>query len=112
MKKIKVLLVSDNLEVLESMTRALPIFIPDNQVGVITSNHIQGIAKFVEEQPDKTIVFDYNERGNGKGKLTFVDIKNSASKDQVVLRIGVDKYNYGDYIAIPFLLEEVARRLL
>jgi hypothetical protein len=88
----------------------------DDFEGVVESDHESALEKFLAEEPTHVIIFDYDEHGDGtaefnRGLVPWRDIKNSAESSQVIVRSGFSRYDYPDYIQLPFKLEDVRKML-
>jgi hypothetical protein len=105
----KLLVVSDDA-VGAAMVRTGPIIGFDQ---TIRSSHKDALSTFLSEEPTHVIVFDYSERELGeysKGAGTYRDLKASATTERI-LRCGLENYDYPDYVKLPFLLPELAKKL-
>ncbi len=106
----KVLVVAE-AEVLRSATaRVVSLF--DHEV--ITASHNEALVKFLEEEPQAVIIWDYAEKYSGagsEGRATYNDIKSSASSEQKIVRCGFETHEYVDYVRAPFRLEEIIKKI-
>lgn len=76
----------------------------------ITASHNEALVKFLEEEPQAVIVWDYDEN-YGVGRATYNDIKSSASPEQKIVRCGFATYDHADYVRAPFRLEEIMQKI-
>ncbi|MEK7487734.1 MAG: hypothetical protein AAB598_00210 [Patescibacteria group bacterium] len=106
----KVLIVAE-AEVLRSATaRAVSLF----DFEAVTASHNEALVKFLEEEPQAVIIWDYAEKYIGagsEGRATYNDIKSSASPEQKIVRCGFETHDYDDYVRAPFQLEEILRKI-
>lgn len=79
----------------------------------IATDHAEALNAFLSEEPTAVVICDYEERCDKKefkGAETFKDIKNSAT-NEIVLRLGFSKFDYADYLQMPFDLKELEKKL-
>lgn len=106
----KALVVCD-AKVLRDMTaKVLALF----DCETVTASHSEAFLKFLEEEPQAVIIWDYAEERGGEstGRATYNDIKSSASSEQKIVRCGFETHNdYADYVRAPFRLEEIMQKI-
>jgi CheY-like chemotaxis protein len=76
---------------------------------VSVSDHKEALERFLKEEPDFVLILDYEEHTDFSGVRTYKDIKNSAT-NEMIFRCGFGKYDYEDYIQMPFLLDDVKKK--
>lgn len=76
----------------------------------ITASHKDALVKFLQEEPQAVIIWDYDEK-YGAGRATYNDIKSSASPEQKIVRCGFDAHDYADYVRAPFRLEDIMQKI-
>ena len=107
------MIVSNSPELRAATARVLGTLMKDVQI--IQADHKNALEMFLEREPERVLIFDYNETGDGReewneGKTTYRDIKGAAS-EQLIIRCGLPDYKYDDYVKLPFLLPELIKIL-
>lgn len=110
---MKIMIVSENTALKASIAKVLGLILEgsDDSIEVIQISHEDALVSFLEKEPDKVIICEYEEIGNKVGVGTYKDIKSSADEKTIVIRIGLSNYDYEDYLKAPFKLQELFKML-
>ena len=109
---MKVLIVTNHVPWSEQLVEAFRNHIGTDAVKACAHEH--ALAVFLTEEPTHVLLDAYNETPNLSEKYrigvsTYRDLKATATTDERIVRCGWQKYNYSDYIELPFMLEDLWR---
>jgi len=113
---MKIMFVSNQKFLRESMPNVLKNFVVTDDIQVISIEHENALKKFLDKNPEAVLICEYDEVGPGtkdwnQGRTTFKDISGSADKAVKIIRIGLSDYSYEDYMRIPFNLSKLTEKL-
>jgi len=110
---MKVMIVSDGVDGL--FAKALVYVVGSLGYKAFASSNEDALENLFCEEPTHILVGEYCEvitkepENFNRGKETFDDLKNSANENVKIFRLGLDEYNYPNYIQLPFQTEELKK---